>query len=162
MAKAKKSKVATTPTKKSAVAAKKASPAKKGSKSPKPAAKASAKPAKKGSKSPKPAKKGSKTGPRPMQIDFGWFLMKQDSEPVGQVVVVDNGNYSGEYFYLCTSPKGGYQTYVWPSATNSPVSIEFEYLGSEPEDFDPNEPSEYANYVPFSPNVQFIGCDCAS
>lgn len=155
MAKAKATKVSSKPTaKKSAAKPAKAS-----------ATKAAAKPAKKPAK--KSAKKSAKvstksnSGDHSMQLDFGYFQMKQNNSPVGNIVVTPGSSPSIEYYYLCTKASGGYQKYVWPGPGNPVVTTQYIYLGPVPSTFDPNQPEAFGSTLPFYPNVQFIGCDCS-
>ncbi|MBL8684801.1 MAG: hypothetical protein JNK05_36835 [Myxococcales bacterium] len=126
-------------------------------------AKATAKPA----KPAKPAKKATKastksgSGDHSMQLDFGYFEMKQNNSPVGNIVVTPGSSPSIEYYYLCTKASGGYQKYVWPGPGNPVVTTQYIYLGPVPSTFDPNQPEAFGSTLPFYPNVQFIGCDCS-
>jgi hypothetical protein len=99
-----------------------------------------------------------------MQIDFGYFDMKQNGFIVGQVVVsqyVNGGIIPGtsmEYYYLYVQDSGQYRKFTWPSKSNSPQSIEFVYQDGGPgPSFDP---VQYQYQQPVG--NQLISCTCVN
>ena len=142
-------------------------------KSAKPAAEKAAKPAKEKAAAPVEKKispdkiareLGSKLRQRGnlLQIDFGYFDLKQNGYVVGQVVVSQYVNgiitpgFSMEYYYLYTVDSGSYRKFKWPSKTNTPQEIEFVYSAGGPgPTFDPVQ-YQYAQPV----QNQLIACTC--
>lgn len=149
-------------------AKKSAPPAKAEAKAEKPAKKSESKPAEK--KAVDPSKIVRELGHKlrqvgnVMQIDFGYFDMKQNGFVVGQVVVSQYVNgviipgQSMEYYYLYVQDSGAYRKFTWPSKSNSPESIEFVYMDGGPgPSFDP---VQYQYQQPVG--NQLISCTCVN
>lgn len=97
-----------------------------------------------------------------LQIDFGYFQLKQNNKIVGQVVVSQYTNgvivpgQSMEYYYLYKASSGSYAPFTWPSVNNTPCSIEYVYTAGGPgPTFDP---VAYQYQQPVE--NQLIACTC--
>jgi hypothetical protein len=141
-------------------------PSAKPAKPTKPAPAAKPAPATKPAK-PAPAAKSAKSlrgKNAAMQIDLGYFDMKQNGYIVGELVVspyVNGGIVPGttmEYYYLYQVSSGVYAPFTQPSQSNTPCSIEFVWKAKGPgPGFDP---LAYQYQQPVT--NELISCTCVN